>query len=160
MVFSVLDRLRSAGSTRHALKEPSVLTLPDFVRCDVLRQSCLNAATPLTPPLTTSHRRRTPEGAEYPQKQQRKNAHKSRNARPATARRRLLHNGIVIRSGLTNGVFYHSGKFIFFKNALYRGSPSRFLKFRSPLMWLREVALCAYARSSHLKASSTSPRNP
>jgi hypothetical protein len=53
-----------------------------------------------------------------------------------------------------------SGKFIFFKNALNRGSPSIFLNAGSPLIIDNRLSFCAYALSSHLSASPGSPRNP
>jgi len=71
---------------------------------------------------------------------------------------RSLHGRI--HGGPGHDWFDHpSGRFIFLRNALYRGSPSRLLNGGSPLMWYRPVFLEAYERSSHFNASSDSPRN-
>jgi hypothetical protein len=53
----------------------------------------------------------------------------------------------------------YSGKFIFFKNALYRGSSCNPLNSVLNLIAYGSESFSAYARSSHLKASSDSPRN-
>jgi hypothetical protein len=52
----------------------------------------------------------------------------------------------------------YSGKFIFFKNALYRGSSRSLSNSVLYLIPLTSVSFCVYARSSHLNASSGSPR--
>jgi hypothetical protein len=53
----------------------------------------------------------------------------------------------------------YSGRFILRRNAFKRGSASMFLSSGSPLTVYRPGSFCAYARSSHLSASSGSPRN-
>jgi len=50
---------------------------------------------------------------------------------------------LVTSSPLSSRQPLHSGKFIFFKNVLYRGSPSSALKGTSPLMWLRLRSFCS-----------------
>ena len=52
----------------------------------------------------------------------------------------------------------YSGRWSFLSSRVYRGSSRKFFSFRSVLNHIKPWSCCMYARLSHSKARSTSPR--